>query len=324
MNRMLPLFVAFVSLGLMVGASSARQAVASFLTKRDLLSEYPFNKPVGHRTSPQNAAMKKVRYVTFHATATGSGNGSSASEVALIKSLIAEKHGGVPYHFIVGNSGTVYHTRPLDRVAASNTYYFPMEGEDAPKKYDPKTGEADSAELWTHYTKTLDEEFEHWWEKHPQQQQSWLREANERIAKDPNKETNKELSIPKLKRESALQRLVPGHSNGHVTISFLGAVGARPTAEALDSAARLAAEILHRERLGLEAIRVHFEAAYTECPGSAIYEWLRMEKRNGRVNTVRSPSSHGDGALKIGDYLLDLQKLARETRQPRREFFFRR
>lgn len=67
---------------------------------------------------------------------------------------------------------------------------------------------------------------------------------------------------------------VPGDNQGHLTLCFL-VKDETPSESAQASAIKLAAFLLSKNDLSVEAIRVHREVANSSCPGDVIHTWLR-------------------------------------------------
>lgn len=95
----------------------------------------------------------------------------------------------------------------------------------------------------------------------------------------------------------------PGASEGYLTVSFLCGYPNDEllSAKAMDNAAKFIAELLIRNKLTPQDIRVHREVANSECPGEKIYAWLRGDEKN--------PSSlKGAGGKLIVKYYDELKK----------------
>ncbi len=69
----------------------------------------------------------------------------------------------------------------------------------------------------------------------------------------------------------------PGHSEGHLTVCFIGSYGkSLPTEAARRAAVALVARKLAEHHLGADDIYFHREIAWaTDCPGQTLYEWFR-------------------------------------------------
>jgi len=89
---------------------------------------------------------------------------------------------------------------------------------------------------------------------------------------------------------------IPGYNQGHLTICFL--VGnQRPSPQALESAAKLAAFLIKKRNLKTNAMRVHRETANSTCPGDEIHSWLR-----GSL-TPNAHKQEGEGIKRIKELI---------------------
>lgn len=69
----------------------------------------------------------------------------------------------------------------------------------------------------------------------------------------------------------------PGHTEGHLTVSFnvgLGEPQMLPDS-AMENGAKLIAHLLFENNLQPKDVKAHREVANSSCPGDLIYEWLR-------------------------------------------------
>lgn len=77
----------------------------------------------------------------------------------------------------------------------------------------------------------------------------------------------------------------PGNTEDHLTVTFLLGLG-EPSIfpeSTMKNSAKLIAKLLVDHGLGPDAVRAHREVALTDCPGDAVYTWLRGAdmKRSG-------------------------------------------
>jgi hypothetical protein len=287
----------------------------SLITPINLMTDVKPNKSVTRSkaddSNPQTASNGTINFVTFHVCDVTPKSASEEDEITAIKIIDQPKHGGVPYHYIVGNSGKVYYTRSIDVVPASNTYYFSLESGKAPSSWD-KTGQITSG--WNDYENIRANAFKKWKEAKPVEYKEWEKFAKsevERTKNEPKKE--KRITMERLENLKGLALIAPGFSKGHLTIAFLcdledkegDAPKSVPNARAFESAAKLTAQLLNDLPIGVEAIRSHRECAFTNCPGEVVYRWLRLGV--GSSNTKpRDPSLIGSGISKIQWYLKKL------------------
>lgn len=254
-----------------------------------------YHSEANRKQRVNNAA--KISHVTFHYSLTEPGNKTKADEIRILKGIVggtAGKFGGIAYHYFVGNSGTVYEGRSRNIAPASGTVYFSVNQLGAQESYNKDGG----IDKWNFYTQISLNAYTKWKKDHPALASEWETTAREQVKDkpDPEKEFNR------LKRSKGSQILTPGDTRGHITICFLcGSKGSAPTAEAYDSAARLAAKLLKEYQLSIKDVRVHREVAFSSCPGPDIYNWVRQNNRLGI--TGGSPDKTGDGLELIQKYL---------------------
>lgn len=245
----------------------------------------------------------KIKNLTFHYTFTPEGDGTRASEETILNNQVHSsslytweakaipgtdkkeyfrrkqadgtdipKHGGTAYHYLIGNSGTIYKGRPDTVAPASNTFYYTPEFLDGATygidgAVSIQSGQADRlAELRT-------EKFNDW--KAGINYEQWL--DGERAILRGEGVTNGEPFTKALNSRVEAQKtrlIAPGASAGHLTICFIGR-DRSPSPEAFATATRLAAKLLKEHGLTPDAIRTHREVANSGCPGPFVQKWVR-------------------------------------------------
>jgi hypothetical protein len=245
----------------------------------------------------------KIAHITFHFTHTPDGDGTKDSEIRILNNQVHSSGlymwesksgasgstyftrkqadgtdmpnlGGTAYHYLIGNSGTIYKGRPDAIAPASNTHYYSPELLEG-AVYD-LTGAivlaADQAEKFKNFR--LDR-FETW--KKGIDYTKWL-EGEKEILRG-QRITDATALKRELDTRIAAQRnrlVAPGASAGHLTISFIGRART-PTPEAFASASWLGAKLLKEHGLSAEVIRTHREVASSNCPGEFVHKWVRGE-----------------------------------------------
>ena len=88
-------------------------------------------------------------------------------------------------------------------------------------------------------------------------------------------------TAPLPQGSSGEKTIPPGASEGHLTICFLGNFAAElPSPPARQAMAQLVAHLLQAHALTVADVMFHREiAAWTDCPGQALYDWFRGPSR---------------------------------------------
>jgi len=258
----------------------------------------PLTKPAAAGQYEKNG---KIAHLTFHFTHTPDGDGTKDSEIRILNNQVHSSGlyvwewksggsgstyftrkqadgtdmpnlGGTAYHYLIGNSGTIYKGRPDAIAPASNTHYYSSELLEG-AVYDLNGAivlVADQAEKFKNFR--LDR-FETW--KKGIDYAKWL-EGEKEILRG-QRITDATALERELNTRIAAQRnrlIAPGASAGHLTISFIGRTE-EPAPKAFASAAWLAAKLLKEHGLSTEVIRTHREVASSNCPGEFVQKWVR-------------------------------------------------
>ncbi len=253
----------------------------------------------------QYAPNGKILHITFHHTHTEPGDGTRETEITILNNQVhssslytwekdapdpvtkkdryyrrkgadggdVPKHGGTAYHYLIGNSGTIYKGRPDDIAPASNTYYYSSE-ELAGATYDVRVAVVLRGAMKDRVLAHRNAAFETW--KSRTDYPEWLEGERRVLRRQQVKETGLEKALAVRVEEQKNRLVAPGHSRGHLTVSFIGG-DAKPSAKALESAARLTARLLREHGLAPEAVRTHREVANTKCPGEGVQGWIRQQ-----------------------------------------------
>lgn len=250
----------------------------------------------------QYQSQSKIRHITFHHTHTPTGDGTKKSEIIILNDQVLSSHcfqyekkiiwsskkkkfvsqwyklekegkvlgkwGGVAYHYLIGNSGTIYKGRPDSVQPASGTFYYPRDlvgNKYADNEAAIRGAIVPSKEALEFYQRKKASNYQNWLESNDLKK--WKKEQivileGQRITdkKDQEKELKKRLN--KLKASL----VAPGDSDGHITISFIG-YDKRPSEEALAAAAKLASNLLENHGLNPTDIKGFIEK-YQHLPAA--------------------------------------------------------
>lgn len=267
----------------------------------------PLTAPAAAAQYEENGA---INYVTFHYTFTPEGDGTRESEETILNNQVHSsslytweakakpgtnkkeyfrrkqadgsdipKHGGTAYHYLIGNSGTIYKGRPDTIAPASNTYYYAPEllvgstvGLDG--NVSPATVQAENL------TTFRQEAFDAW--KSGIDYEKWL--AGEKAILRGQKVAEGDAFTRALNKRIEAQKtrlIAPGASAGHLTICFIGK-DRSPSPEAFAAATKLAAKLLKEHGLSPDVIRTHREVANSGCPGPFVQKWVRDVSKGDR------------------------------------------
>jgi len=83
-----------------------------------------------------------------------------------------------------------------------------------------------------------------------------------------------------LIKASVPPKSLPGHTEGHITVTFIVGVGSPQILpdETMEKGAKLIAALLNKHNLDPSDVRAHREIALTKCPGDETYRWLRGDE----------------------------------------------